>query len=350
MSTLRTIRVGIIGAGANTKARHIPGFHALPGVEIVAVANRTRPSGEAVAREFGIPRVYDDWRDLTSATDIDAVCIGTWPCLHAPATLAALAAGKHVLCEARMAMNAAEAHAMGEAARARPDVVAQVVPAPFTLGFDELISRRLTESYIGELLALDLCATTSSFVDHAAPLHWRQDAALSGSNMLTLGIWYETAMRWVGPARRVSATARVCVPQRPTPDGGLREVAIPDHVEVLADLECGAAAHFRFSAVTGFHPGSHAALYGREGTLHLDIGSRRLLGGRRGDAALGVLADLSGQPDGWRVEAEFVGAIRGTEPVRRTTFADGVRYMEFTEAVLRSWRRGVAVDLPLSDP
>lgn len=350
MSTLQPIRIGLIGAGANTKARHIPGFRDLPGVEIVAVANRTRPSGEAVAREFGIPRVYDDWRELAADSGIDAVCIGTWPCLHAPATLAALAAGKHVLCEARMAMDAAEAHAMREAARARPDRVAQLVPAPFTLGFDALISRLLTESYIGELLTLDLCATTSAFVDHASPLHWRQDAALSGHNVLTLGIWYETVMRWVGPARRVCASARICVPHRTTAGGTFKEVAIPDHVEALADLECGAVAHLRFSAVTGFHPGSHAALYGREGTLRLDIPGRRLLGGRRGDREMSVLSDQAGQPDGWRVEAEFVGAIRGTEPVRRTTFDDGVRYMEFTDAVLRSWRRGTAVDLPLVDP
>jgi hypothetical protein len=50
---------------------------------------------------------------------------------------------------------------------------------------------------------------------------------------------------------------------------------------------------------------------------------------------------------GWRVEAEFVAAIRGQEPVRRTNFASGVRYMEFTEAVARSAATGIAISLPL---
>ena len=101
--TDKTIRVGFVGAGNNTRRRHIPGFRALPGIELVAVANRTKESGERVAREFGIARVSEDWRELVRAADVDAVCIGTWPYMHCAITLAALAQGKHVLCEARMA-------------------------------------------------------------------------------------------------------------------------------------------------------------------------------------------------------------------------------------------------------
>ena len=51
---------------------------------------------------------------------------------------------------------------------------------------------------------------------------------------------------------------------------------------------------------------------------------------------------------GWRVEAEFIGAIRGEEAVRRTDFASGVQYMEFTDAVARSATLGLPVDLPVS--
>src|SRR5262245_33971794 len=108
------LKIGLIGAGANTRARHIPGLRAVPDVEIIAVCNRRPESTRAVAAEFGIPRVYDDWHVLLSAPDIDAVVIGTWPYLHKPITLAALQAGKHVLTEARMAMAAAEAREMLE--------------------------------------------------------------------------------------------------------------------------------------------------------------------------------------------------------------------------------------------
>ena len=57
MATER-LRVGLIGAGSNTRLRHIPGLQALPGVEIVAVCNRRPESTAAIAREFGVPRTF----------------------------------------------------------------------------------------------------------------------------------------------------------------------------------------------------------------------------------------------------------------------------------------------------
>ena len=89
MTNDKTIRVGFIGAGGNTRLHHIPKLKAQPGVELVAVANRTKESGERVAREFGIARVHGDWREIVEAKDVDAVCIGTWPYTHCEMTLAA---------------------------------------------------------------------------------------------------------------------------------------------------------------------------------------------------------------------------------------------------------------------
>src|SRR5713101_6714409 len=128
-----TLRVGLIGAGANTKLRHIPGLRALPDVEIVAVCNRRPESTAAAAREHGIPRTYERWEELVADPAIDAVVIGAWPYLHCPITLAALEAGKHVMTEARLALNAAEARQMLAAAQSRPQLVTQVVPSPYGL-------------------------------------------------------------------------------------------------------------------------------------------------------------------------------------------------------------------------
>ncbi len=327
------IRIGIIGAGGNTRLRHIPGFRAQPGVEILCVANRSRASGEKAAAEFGIPRVHDHWTGVIADPEVDAVMIGTWPYLHAPATLAALGAGKHVLCEARMAMNLAEARAMYEAHLRRPELVAQIVPSPFTLGVDRTIRRLLAEGVLGRVLAVDLVAA-SGFVDRDGALSWRMDRDLSGLNVMMMGIWVEAMTRWVGPATRVMARARAVVPMRRDEDGLLRAVRIPDHLEILADLACGALAHLRFSAVTG-HAGPPAAtLYGEEATLELRGEELRL--GRRGDDGLAPVEIPEAERGSWRVEEEFVRAIRGEEAVSHTTFADGVRYMAFTEAVHRS--------------
>ncbi|MCC7485399.1 MAG: Gfo/Idh/MocA family oxidoreductase [Burkholderiales bacterium] len=345
-----TIRVGIVGAGANTRLHHIPKLKAIAGVEIVAVANRTRASSERAAKEFGIPRVHENWQALVADPGIDAVVIGTWPYLHCPVTLAALAAGKHVLTEARIAMNASEARQMLAASRARPHLVTQVVPGPATFGADPMVIELLAGGYLGELQAVDL-RVPAGFVNRDAPMHWRMNRDYSGMNILSMGIWYECLSRWVGPARAVMARTRVAVPYRMDEERGERRaVEVPDHVEVLADLANGAIARMHWSAVCGFMPGSEIWLYGSEATLRFEQRGRDdgvLSGGRRGDKQMAPIPIPGEKTYRWRVEEEFIGAIRGREPVRRTSFADAVNYMDFTEAVHVSSREGRRVSLPL---
>lgn len=339
--TNQALRLGFIGAGNNTRRRHIPGFKALPGIELVAVANRSKESGERVAKEFGIARVYGDWRELVKAGDVDAVCIGTWPNMHREITEAALASGKHVLCEARMAMNAGEGRQMLAAAQRAPSLVTQLVPSPPTLEFDATLQSLLAEGYVGEVLAVELQTTQGArFVEAAEPLHWRQDITLSGNNILSMGIWYEAMIRWLGTARRVTAMAKMAVPQRRDADGALQDVRVPDHVDILATFGTGALAHMRFSAITALAQATEVWIYGSDGTLRLEVDAKRLSGGRRGDTALREIPVPAEKRVGWRVEEEFVNALRGTEKITRTTFEDGVRYMEFTDAVARSVATG----------
>src|SRR5262245_56219267 len=111
------IRVGFVGAGGIVRTEHAPRLAHIPGVELVAVANRTRESGQAAAQALGIGRVLGRWQDLVDDPEVDLVVVGAWPDLHAPVTVAALAAGKHVLCEARMAYDLAAASEMLEASR-----------------------------------------------------------------------------------------------------------------------------------------------------------------------------------------------------------------------------------------
>lgn len=341
----KVIRVGIVGAGANTVSRHIPGLQAIEGVELVSVANRSRASSERVAQQFGIPQVYDDWRTLVAAPDTNAIMIGTWPYLHCPVTLAAIAAQKHVLCEARMAMNATEACRMRDAARAEPRVVAQLVPAPATLRVDKTVMRMIAEGYLGELLAVNV-RDGNSFVDRESPFHWRQNTDLSGLNIMTLGIWYEQMMRWAGEATKVTAMGKTFASMRRDEEGGLRAAQVPDHVNVVAELASGAQAHFQISAVTGLAGETGAFLFGSEGTLR--IANNRLYGARRGATGLDEISIPSEEQGGWRVEEEWVNAIRGQEPVKLTTFEDGLKYMAFTEAVARSIATGGTVSVLLA--
>ncbi len=340
------IRLGLIGAGRNTRDRHIPGFLQVEGVELSAVANRSRESGQRVADSFNIPTVYDSWRDLLEDPTIDAVCIGTWPYMHRNLTLAALEKGKHVLTEARMAANAQEAREMLNASRNHPGLVTQIVPGPSTFKVDNLLRQLVAEGYLGDLLAVEAQVLTANFVDAGAPLHWRHNRSFSGYNILNMGIWYECMIRWTGPATRVMAMTRVNVPSRLDEDGNLQSVTIPDHVDILMQFANGAQGHMRVSAVTGLAPGAEAWLYGSQGTLHLDPGLN-VWGGQRGDRQLAEIPNPPEKQYAWRVEEEFISAIRGQEPVTHTPFEVGVHYMEFTEAVTRSAQTGQAVALPL---
>ncbi len=341
----RRIRVGIVGAGTNTQLRHIPGLQALAGVEIVSVCNRSRASSQKVAQAFGISRVYDDWRELVAADDIDAVVIGTWPYLHCPITLAALAADKHVLCEARMAMNAREAHEMLAAAEAKPHVVVQIVPSPLTLHLDGMIQKMLADGFLGQTLAVEL-RQGGCFLDKARPMSWRDDKQLSGLNVMMLGIWYEAILRWIGPAAKVSALGQIFVKERRDAEGRLRQINIPDHLDIIAEMECGVQMHMQLSQVTGLLQDEGVYLFGSEGTLR--IAQNKLFAAQRCDGEFHEVTIPPALQRVWRVEEEFVNAIRGREKVQLTTFADGVRYMEFTEAVARSMEQGSVVSLPLS--
>lgn len=346
------IRIGLIGAGGNTTSRHIPGFKAQEAVEIVAVANRSLESGQRVADEFGVARVYGDWQALLADDEIDAVCIGTWPYMHSTLTIAALEAGKHVLCEARMAMDLGDAKTMLAASRRHPGLTAQIVPAPHTLAFDRTISEIVGHGRIGEVIALDArVAAGRAYPDGSGPPHWRHDRALSGNNIMSMGIWYEAMMRWVGPAKSVMAVGQSVVRHRKDADGRRTPMEVPDHVDVIGELEQGGQIRFNVSAVLGHAPDiADVHIFGTEGTLRLRQpvdGKMALYCGKRGEPALKEVEIAAEKRGGWRVEEEFTNAIRGLEPVTHTDFQTGVRYMEWTDAVTRSLRHREAVKLPL---
>ena len=144
------IRVGLIGAGGIVRSVQIPGFRRIPECEIVAVANRSLESSQRVADEFDIPRAYSNWQQLLEDDGVDAVLIGTWPYMHRTITLEALASGKHVLCQARMANTAGEAHEMLAASRRHPDLVCQLVPTSTSYVIDRALQGLLAEGFVGE--------------------------------------------------------------------------------------------------------------------------------------------------------------------------------------------------------
>jgi predicted dehydrogenase len=297
--------------------------------------------------EFGVPEVETEWRRVVERPDLDAVFIATPPYLHCEATLAALDAGKHVFCQARMARTAGEARAMYERSR-QSDRVTMLCPPPNGMRGDRVMRRLLREGFVGAVRDVHATGFAASYADANAPLHWRQDVDISGYNTLTLGMWIEVLHRWVGPHRKVAAVTRVHTPTRSRAEGGpAAAVRVPDSVAIAAELASGAVGAYHFSGVARFAPANQVQIYGSEGTLLYDLGTEEIRGARVGDAGLAPLPIPPDEERPWTVERDFIDAIRHGTPVE-PSFQDGLLYMEFTEAVARAAESGQSVMLPLA--
>lgn len=336
----RVIRIGFIGAGGIVRQRHLPALKAMEGVELVAVCNQHQESAAAVSADYGIPEIATKWEDVVARPDIDVVWIGTTPHLHAPITIAALEAGKHVFCQARMAMNLSEARSMLTAAESHPGQATMLCPAPMALKYGLYFNKLLRDRAIGRIYHFYFRALTAQWANASAPAHWRQRTEISGDNILSVGIYAEALARFLGNPVSLCARGEVFIENR----GGYT-VRIPDYVHVLGRWPQDVAGTLEWSGVA-WHGGSERVeIYGSEGRLVYDFSNDRILLGRSGDAQITEVEVPPEFKREWTVEQDFIHAVREhghPEPSFRT----GVRYMEFVDAVQRSMAETAWVRLP----
>src|SRR5437764_6370632 len=330
------LRIGIVGAGSIVRARHLPALKKYSEVEIVAVSNSTYASGEKFCRE-NLPHAtpMQNWADLLALPDLDIIWIGTPPYMHSAVTISALEAGKHVFCQARMSMDLAEAEEMLAVSKRYPELVTMLCPPPFGLRADMLVKKLLAENYIGRPHHVHLQSFTNNYLDPDAPAHWRQKIEISGLNTLTLGIYVEVLQRWLGEITGVFARGKIVQPIREGYD-----VIIPDLLTILCSFESGAEGVLEFSGIDALVPGDRLEIYGSSGTLTYDFASDIVRAGRAGDPELHVV-DVPSELEGeWRVEEDFLAAVRSKGRVRpQPNFEDGVRYMRVVQAVADSRAR-----------
>lgn len=322
-----TLRIGFIGAGGIVRTRHLPNLKQIPQLELVAVCNQRKATAEVIAKDFGIAEVMDDWKALIARPDLDAIWIGTPPYMHAELTLAALAAGKHVFCQARMAMNLAQAREMLAAAQAHPKQVTMLCPPPHGMSGDPTVRRLLKDNVLGKLLHFRLQAFNDAWSNPNTPAHWRQKIELSGQNILSVGIYAEVIGKWLGHPLELRATHHVFHPDR----GGYH-VQIPDWVSVTGRWPNDLFGTLEWSGVAQAAHHEKLELYGDAGTLVYDFTEDRIYVALNGQKSLHerpIRAEEQGQ---WTVEKDFINAIRnGTQP--EPSFATGVKYMEFLDKV-----------------
>jgi predicted dehydrogenase len=230
------------------------------------------------------------------------------------------------------------------ASQARPDLVAQLVPAPFDFKSWRTIRRLVAKGALGDIREVHASIINGNALQ-PSPLHWREQRRYSGTNTMVLGMFAEIVQRWVGDTDYVLADAATYVTERIDGETGATvTLDVPDSLGVLARMTNGARASYRISTVTPNPMDANGiAIYGSRGSLHWRQGDTMALATPGGTPT--PIEPDPGTAGDWNVERDFVASIRDGAPVELTSFADGVAYMQFTEAVWRSWHEGRRVAL-----
>ncbi|MFW5681610.1 MAG: Gfo/Idh/MocA family protein [Phycisphaeraceae bacterium] len=351
------LRIGVIGAGSIFKNRHLPALRKIEGVDFVAVRNRSEESSKQVAEQWGFERTETDWRSIVQADDIDVVMIGTWPYTHKEMSVAALEADKHVFCQARMAMNLAEADDMVAAADEHPGRVSVVCPPPHRMPAEPFVQKLIRDGDLGELREAALHVTGGA---NLGELSWRERVEFSGQQVLSVGIWSEALIAWLGEYETLSATTATPIASKPDPDndGKPYTISIPQIVLTHGRLTSGIAISERFSGVSPHDAVNALVVAGSEKSLRVRIQGAHMKvdlanAGEKGPDAFKEVEPPAELTNPWRVEQDFVDAVRMADrgedwralPSTTPDFHEAHKYMKKIDAIHRSASTGQAVQL-----
>jgi predicted dehydrogenase len=228
------VGIGIIGTGF-ARTTQIPGFRDCMGAKVVAIASRNRERAAAIAKEFGIEHVANDWHELVAHNDVDLVSVVTPPSTHMEITLAALEQRKAVLCEKPMALNAGEAARMVE--KAKSAGVLALIDHELRFLNSRRVMRGMLES--GAIGAVRHCnyvfrSDYRSLADQA--WDWWSDEAMGGGALGAIGSHVVDSFRWMlsTEVTQVLGMLTTHIKERPEKrNGGMRAVTTDDEAKLL---------------------------------------------------------------------------------------------------------------------
>jgi predicted dehydrogenase len=279
------LRIGVVGTGFGVRV-HIPVMQAMPGVRVVAVASTREGRAANIAAKFDIPKAFDDYRMLVQLPEVDLVSVVTTPPLHCPVSLEAIEAGKHVLCEKPMAMNAGESQTMLE--KAREKGIIHLMNFEFrTKPAYKKVKELVEGGYLGRLRQVHVTIMTGAWNDfgHFYRNWWfRKDCG--GGWLGALGSHFIDLLRFFfGDISGVSAQLNTITEKRKVADlEDQQEVSADDTFNLLLKFKSGALGVFSSSAVISAPGGPRIVAYGSEGTLTL--GDDHLYGATSGETQL----------------------------------------------------------------
>ena len=336
---------------------------------MAAICGRDRGRVAAAADRLGWAASETDWKRLVGRDDVDLVDVCTPGSSHAEISIAALEAGKHVLCEKPLANTVEEARAMAAAAeRAAAGGVRAMVGFNFRRVPAVALARKLVAAgRLGALRHVRAAYLGSHLLDPELPLVWRLQASEAGSGALgDLGAHAIDLAQYLAGDRiaGVSALTETFVPERPLADGsgGLGPVTVDDAALFIARFAGGAVGGFEATRfATGHTEGLRVELNGELGSIVWELGALnqlRLFDATEDPATQGfrtIQVTRAGHPyagawwpDGHTIgyEHTFTHEVRdllhaiadGRDPV--PSFADGLQVQEVLDAVQRSAAAG----------
>lgn len=372
MAQPRKLGVGVLGAHTWAEKAHLPGYAADPRVDLVAICDVVPERAAAMARQFGARHIYTKPEELLADQDIQMVDVCTPTDTHFELGMAAIAAGKHVLCEKPIARDAREAYALARAAEA-----AQLrTKVGFTFRYSPALRQIRTwieDGTLGDIFHIHGLEQNSQFLDPHFPLRQvptgidfqpqhpiPQSIVGYGSHLVDL-------VRWMGGEyKAVVSTMSNYVPERIVRGHeGLQRIHVDDGTVALVEFESGAQGMLQTSIVAiGNYPGIEIRVYGSKaaaiGRLVTERGVAETLHFASADQVEfeAVTLPESHFPPGTSVHTEWrelyyrnlvrlwVGEILENRSPEGD-FLDGARSQEIVDACVLAHVERRWVDLPL---
>ncbi len=351
---MQKVNIAIIGCGTIALANHLPGITMCQSARLVALCDNNPVVLAQAGKLAALDRLYSDYQALLGQPNLDAVIVTAPNFAHAPVVLAAVKAGKHVLCEKPLALDYQQSLTMLKAAEAAgvrhmTAFTYRFVPAMHYMSY-----------LVGQgAIGAPYHFRANRFQDWGdRGLGWRQSLKLAGSgelgDMLSHRIDYAHLL--VGQTRRVVAQTRQYLETR-----GGQPADVDDYVSMLAEYSTGATGVLESSKMaTGRGEGARSQDYcevnGSEGTLVYMLNRpHELQVGRKGGAGLETVPvpeeflKWPGSPRDphqgdplvtfrYDQDWEFIDAIQSDRPCQ-PSFKEGVQAQAVMEAVLESGRR-----------
>ncbi|PSL06977.1 putative dehydrogenase [Haloactinopolyspora alba] len=349
-------RAAIVGTGFMGRV-HARAVRA-GGGRVVGIVGSSLERAESARPEIGADQAFGDLRDLVESVDVDVVHVCTPNHLHEPVVHAALAAGKHVVCEKPLAVDGATAERLADAARSAD----RIATVPFVYRFHPVVREARERVRRGEIGTISLVhgSYLQDWMLHPSDDNWRVDPEFGGPTRAfgDIGSHWCDLLEFVTGDRIVGLSARTSTVNGRRGESQQRDVTTEDVVTMQFATASGAPGSVVISQVSaGRKNRLLLEVSGSQGTLSFDQENPEVLwwGGRErsslvvrdpdtlSDAAARYAHIPAGHPQGYQdcfnsFVADTAAAVRGDTPDGLPTFDDGLRAARLADAVVASAR------------